>query len=227
MSWVTDRSNAEKRPALEKGFVFDDESLEAILYGAPSPGPSSANLFLRAQPNLERIDAAIEQDAVSMALQRIRLLLESQDKVVSQPRLLLFVQYVSRFVPATYPCPLVEDHGVPYGAILTPCYERGIQYRNADLIEQAGWVLYRWHESRADYRAAMGVIEQLLDHGKNGKTRGDRLTEARLINNFGYEYFLAEQWEAAISYFNKAIVLFERLAEEPEVANARANLLLC
>jgi tetratricopeptide (TPR) repeat protein len=218
-----DRSEFEHYAALaEFGILFDDEPLEAILYGAPSSGPSSADLFAAAEQTLGAVHAALEQDDLPGALRRMAQLLES-DSPVPERVLLRIAGFMRQLVPDV-PCPLIEDQGPAYGRILQPCFDAGGARRNDALVKLAGAPLYRWYEAVGRYEAAAEVVRRMLE---DAAQRRDTHAQAQLTNNLGYEYLLSQRWEEAAPYFQRSTALFEALGDAVEVANGRANALLC
>lgn len=208
--------------AAASAILFDDEPLEAILYGVASTGPSSADLFVAAEQTLSAAHAALEQDDLSGALRLLAQLLES-DSPVTDEVLLSIAGFVRQLVPDA-PCPLIEDQGVAYGRILKPCFDAGIARGNNALMNSAGTRLYRWYEAVGRYEAAADVVRRLLE---DALRRRDNHAQAQLTNNLGYEYLLRQRWEEAAPYFQRSTALFEGLGQAVEVANGHANSFLC
>ena len=124
------------RVEVEDRLVFDDEPLEAILYGVPGPGPSSADVFAEGKREVMAIREAIGQEDHERAFHLMVGLFETGTPLPADA-LTAFVAYLRQFIP-TCPCPLVEEHGVPYERVLKPCFEAGRAYRNAALMTGAG-----------------------------------------------------------------------------------------
>lgn len=204
------------------GLLFDDEPLDAILYGAAGPAPSSASLFDAARPAAERIARAVAEDRIADALQAASGLVGTD--ALAPAHALLPLLPLLRELIGNVPCPIVDDHGIDYAVLLRPLFELGCRTRDQPLVQRAGWPLYRWLETLGRYAEAREVIGRLLEVARR---EGKQVDQAMLTNNYGYEYLLEGNWEAAQPYFHRAAQMFERLGADLEVANARANGLTC
>ncbi len=218
---TTVKTGGSQECALEH-LVFDDEPLEAILYGAPSPGASRADIYAAAQNKSLLIDEAIANDDHHRSLAHIVDLLEAK-KPAPIDTLFKIVVYLDQFIPE-YPCPIVEEHGVVYDQILKPCFDWGYEYQNDNLINSSGTKLYRWYEGFGFYEQAADIVSALLELLPPGEL-SDR--NALLINNLGYEFMLDQKWQDAIPYFNRSAEIYEQLGNHTEAANIHANKLLC
>ena len=202
--------------------ALDDEPLEALLYGAPTPGPSSAELFGRARPILERVRRAIKKGREEEALREMRTLCAETLELPADGERML-VDFLQGQIPQV-PYPVVADRGIAYERILKPIFDDAWARDDASLLDAAGTLLYRWHEARARYGDARAVVSVMLSHAQ---AWGNLSEEGVLTNNLAYEYLLEGDWDRAEPGFRSAIALFERLADEDDLANARANLLTC
>ncbi len=205
-------------------FVFDDEPLEAILYGDlhPNPGPSSADAFIESRSKLTIVKEVMAQKDNERALIQIVELLETK-KPIPIEMLYGVVSYLIHFIP-DYPCPIVEEHGIAYNRILGPCFELGCKNQNEDLTNSSGTLLYRWYEGYGFYQQAAGIVSALLNRVSNGEGSA---RQALLINNLGYEFLLDQRWGEALPYFKRSVEIYERIGDEGEAANIHANELLC
>ena len=202
--------------------VFDDEPLEAILYGASTTGPTPADLFAESRPRIDAIRAAIAGGRDEDALRAMQALYGG-DIAVPEAIAPELVQFIGRFIPQV-PCPLAVEHGVPYDAILGPIFERAVALDHQPLADAAGTLLYRWHEACARYADARAVISTLLARALK---RGGVAEEAGLTNNLAYECLLEGDWAPAEPLLVHAVELAEGAGSATEIANMRANLLTC
>jgi tetratricopeptide (TPR) repeat protein len=129
---------------------------------------------------------------------------------------------IGSFIP-NVPCPIVQDRGVPYEALLEHLFAAGLACQEDTLVERSGTLLYRFFEGCGRYADAARVVGTLLGRAKKKNNRSD---EAVLTNNLGYDHLLARDWERAEACFARAISLFADDHSGFERVNARLNHLL-
>jgi tetratricopeptide (TPR) repeat protein len=203
------------------GFVFDDEPLESILYDDPGACPTPARLFASAEVFVSAILRAFERGEVDESLQGMAELFARGDPV-SASNLIRFAVLIGSFIP-NVPCPIVQDRGVPYGALLEHLFAAGLACGEDTLVERSGTLLYRFFEGCGRYADAARVAATLLERAKTKYNRSD---EAVLTNNLGYDHLLDRDWECAEACFARAITLFADDRSGFERVNARLNHLL-
>ena len=59
--------------------------------------------------------------------------------------------------------PIVAPGAACADRSLLPIFLHAQQYGDSALISESGTLLYRWYESRADYRSARKIVKTLLD----------------------------------------------------------------
>jgi tetratricopeptide (TPR) repeat protein len=216
-------SVTNRPPPANTGFVFDDEPLESILYDdtGAGAGPTPAGMFSSSAPFVSTILQAFERGKVDEGLHGIAELLARGDPV-NASNLNRFAVLIASFIP-NVPCPIVQDRGVPYEALLEHLFAAGLACDENTLVERSGTLLYRFFEGCGRYADAARVVGTLLERAKIKNNRSD---EAVLTNNLGYDHLLAGEWERAKGCFARAITLFADDHSGFERANARLNHLL-
>ena len=163
------------------GFVFDDEPLESILYDDPGAGagPTPAGLFASSEPFVSKILQAFEREEVDEGLHGMAELFACGDPV-SASNLNRFAVLIGSFIPSV-PCPIVQDRGVPYGALLEHLFAAGLACDGENLVQRAGTLLYRLFEGCGRYGDAARVVGTLLDWS-NQRGKSTRLSIGSLAN---------------------------------------------
>jgi len=202
--------------------AFDDEPLEAILYGESAAGPTPADLFAESRPRIEAIRAAIASGRDAEALGAMRAL-HAQGLPIPEASAREFLGLIERCVPLT-PCALAVDHGVPYEGILQPLFDDAVARDSEPLASRAGLLLSFWYEACARYGDGRAVLTTLLARAQRRHTLGD---EAGFANNLGYIYLLEGDWDQAEPLFRHAVALVERQGDAARAVNMRANVLTC
>jgi len=110
------------------------------------------------------------------------------------------------------------------GRILEDSIEFARRVDAPALQSAAEQLAYRWYEAHGEYAQAR---ECLMNIRRGLGEDADPARIARLINNQGYEYLLEADFSAAEPFFLEALQSFGRLDLADEVANARANWLMC
>lgn len=105
--------------------VFDDESMDAILYGKDSTGPTTASRFQGIYRELEAIMAMMKTDHSDEVLERAARLLEVEQSLPEKVLSILF-RWVCLQVPDTV-WPIVRDPKMDYGKLLFPLYKQARQ----------------------------------------------------------------------------------------------------
>jgi proteasome accessory factor A len=171
---------------------------------------------------LMSISEEFESRRPRQALARIRELISGVDSL--PPFAFQFcLLRISRVVP-NYPVPALRRGGATAGPVLTALFESESLRSDEDMWEQAGQLLYRFHEAEGRYECAARVLERMLAAARE---RGDERDIAVFTNNLGYEYLLAHHWPSAEYLFEQALARFRRLDMRSDVLNTRANILEC
>jgi hypothetical protein len=204
------------------GLVFDDEPLEAILYGEASPGPTAPIGFAAAHAEGTAILGLLAAGRHAEGVERAVNLLEGTDAVPLET-LASLSAWLGAQIPET-PWPRVRDPAIDYGRMLRPLYRRSGELLAGELRGQVAIRLYRWLEAAGGYAEAREVILELLGVARRQRRAMD---EAALTNNLGYEYLMEGNWEAAQPWFEKAERRFGILGLAVEVANVASNGLIC
>ena len=200
--------------------VFDDQPLEGILYGGQPTGPTSASLFTITAPLVSSILQALRDGAIEEPLHRLGELVTLGDPVRTDD-LCQIAKQILGLVPQV-PCPIVEDRGVRYDALLEPIFAASLEHDQGDLVDAAGTTLYRFYEGAGRYAEGIRVLRAMLERAK-----GDLRDEAILRNNLGYEYGLSREWEPAEPCFVRAVELLTQADLTFDRNNSRLNLLVC
>jgi tetratricopeptide (TPR) repeat protein len=205
-----------------KEFLFDDEPLENILYGADLKGPSPANLFLPAWKNVRKILTACKEEKLTDIISAASELANS-DIRISGEMCYQISEAIGRFFPY-YPNPVMKQDL----STLKDLFEKiwRLTSERPDVIHQdkAGTLLYRFYEYHGQYEDARRVLSRLIQISKD---QNDKKGEALYTNNFAFEYLLEERWEEAIPYFEEAARMFKEAEIPFEFYNARANYWIC
>lgn len=202
--------------------VFDDQPVESILYDKPCASPTPASLFATTAPTVSAIVRGLHEGAVEEPLRRLGELLARGDPVKSND--LCRVAGPIRGLLPQVPCPIVENRGLPYGALLQPIFSASLEYDEDELVAATGMTLYRYYEGVRRYADGVRVIAALLERAKK---KLHLIDEAVFTNNLGYEHFLDRDWERAEPCFVRAIELFTQADATFDRNNSRLNLLAC
>jgi len=202
--------------------VFDDESLDGILYGKPVADPTPADVFLPIKTLMLRIHAASasqDEEALISALAAIT----REDMALHRPICDEIIRVMGLLIPVDPLPTFVHDI-----ASLTPLLEKiwALPYSMHEYDRQCavGNRLYRCYEHQKRYGEARSVLTALI---RLAQEKGDQVNEAVYNNNLAFEYLLEERQEDAMPLFQRAEQLFFRNSKTFEVANARANYLTC
>jgi hypothetical protein len=199
--------------------LFDDEPIESILYDCPSNGASSANAFVDTEQVLEEIGNALCGDNMPRALEITRWLFRS-DLPVSEKACVVLASMFKQLVP-NYPRPVIPELVIEYQSLLDELVTLAQAFDSSILINATETICYRFYEGCGEFDRARDQIALMRDRSEKP------FTTAQLINNYGYEYLLEQDFARARKYFVESLHMFEQLQDENEIANAQANLLTC
>jgi tetratricopeptide (TPR) repeat protein len=205
-----------------KEFLFDDEPLENILYGAELKGPSPANLFLPAWKNVQKILTACKEEKITDIISTASELAGS-DILLSQEMCYRISEAIGRFFPY-YPNPVMKHDLSSLKDLFEKIWRLTSERPDVGHQHKAGTLLYRFYEYQRQYEDARRVLSRLIEISKG---QNDKKDEALYINNFAFEYLLEERWEEAIPYFEEAARMFKDAEIPFEFFNARANYWVC
>ncbi len=205
-----------------KEFLFDDEPLESILYGAPDTGPTIANLYWPAMQHVRMIVELCKDDDIPSALEKVAELGEKGYPL--SLGICLELAWVMRVMVPTYSNPVLTHDLSVLDPLLGAMWDIAMRCADKALRLEVGTVRYRWHEFHHQYEEARHILSVLID---SYRERGSRTDEAIMTNNYGFEYFLERRWRDAAGFFEKAVGLFEECGDKMNRANSRANYWLC
>ena len=203
-------------------YFFDDEPLEQILYDKCPEGPTVANLYLQVREFVARIENACNdghiQDAIAIASELGRSGIPISIEVCSR-----LVVIMIGIVPSC-PNPIITFDLLPLEPLLAQIWMMALEKENKALQLHVGPVLYRWQEHYGRYHEARQVLTRLIEINREIKNHFD---EALYLNNFAFDYMLEDRFSEAISLFEEAARMFERLGIAFQYANSRANYWTC
>lgn len=202
--------------------VFDDEPLEAPLHGEHSDGPSLSSIFVDSDQLIEEADRKLNSDDISGAIEVMAELFESGLDVPIRA-CERFVSALRDLVP-NIPRPIVSPLAASAEPGILWIFEYAQRTKDGGLVQDSGSFLYRLYESQAKYDRARAILRVMI---KFAKADGNKQIEASLINNYGYEYLLEENFKQAEVEFKRAYKIFKRIEDHFDMANTQANLLIC
>ena len=129
-----------------------------------------------------------------------------------------------RWVVPDVPKFRVSSVPVECGRILEDSIAFARRVDEPGLQSAAEQLAYRWYEAHGEYARAR---ECLVNIQRGLGEDADPARMGRLTNNHGYEYLLEANFSSAEPFFLEALHSFEQLGIADEVANARANWLMC
>jgi tetratricopeptide (TPR) repeat protein len=204
------------------GFFFDDETLENILYGSESSGPTPANLFLHSRRLVDEIWQVHHQGDISENLSLLSTI-GAKKMSLSIPMAFKLAIVLGGIIPQ-YPLPVIRFDLWALSPLIESLWELALEKKDKDLQSAIGTPLYRWFEHLHQYGAARRILQVLIDRSEDP---GDKVEKAVFINNYAYEYLLEEKYAEAAPFFEKAAALFKENSNRFEFANARANYWMC
>ncbi len=202
--------------------VFDDQPLEAILYGQKGDAPTSATVFGRARELLAPVRDAHRARDVQGVVDRCTPLVADD---LSIPAGLCFelVGIVSAIVPQ-YANPLLRFDFRPLLPLLEKIWAVALANDNETLLDRMATPFFRLYEHYGEFDKARQVLGWLLEKSRQ---HGDRFQEAISLNNHAFEFLLEGRFGEALSEFEQAANLFQSLGDSAETANAWANYWQC
>jgi tetratricopeptide (TPR) repeat protein len=108
--------------------------------------------------------------------------------------------------------------------LIEQIWDLAMEKKDKPLQDVVGTSLYRWYEHQKRFGDARQVLTILLEIDRE---KGDRLDEAVLTNNFGFEYLLEGRHQEAMPLFEEAARLFKEVNNQFEHFNVRANYWIC
>ena len=198
--------------------AFDDEPLEQVLYGKVRKDPTPANLYLPAIEYVQRIVQTYHEGKIQDVLEQASEL--SSKRYLLSTKMCCQLLIVMKGLVPCYPNPVLKFDISVLGLLLEEVWNHFLKIENKSLQEMIGDPLYRWYEHHRKYENARQVLTRLIE---NGKEKGDRTTEAVMINNLAFEYLLEGLWHEAAPLFETSADIFKENGNEFEYANARAN----
>ena len=169
---------------------------------------------------IEEIEEAIEFRNIAGALERMRCLFQG-DLPLSVRACADFLRFIKELVPE-YPRPEIPSAAIEYCSVAHDIIAFAKRHKDLGLQSAAESTAYRWHETRGEYAQARAVIATMQIRADKA---GNPWHLAVMTNNYGYEYLLEGNHEAAKPHFRQALDLFEIAEREDEIANGKANLL--
>lgn len=214
-------TNGEAREG-QLEFVFDDESLEHILYGDRGEGPTPAGLFgignrhvqeMRAALRLGNHDAVVA-DCAALAACGCPLSIGTCRELAA----------VLKTIVPQVPNPVLRVELGPLRPLLEKIWDIAIEKADTDLQKQGSAPLYRWYEHQGMYDDARRILNRLIEiNTEQGELSGEAVSR----NNLGFEYLLEGRFQEAMEHFEKAARLFEQVGSLAQCANSRANHWIC
>ncbi len=203
-------------------FVFDDESLEHILYGIGEQGPTPAGFYDVERRYIREIRTALRQDNAEEVIKACAAL-AACDCPVSVGVCVQLSAILTAIVPQV-PNPILPVDLEPLRPLLEKIWETAVKRQHTTLQREIGSPLYRWYEHHGMYDEARHILGRLLEISAE---QGDLFREAILRNNLGFEHLLEGHFAEAIPDFDTAASLFEQAGDHAQGANSRANYWIC
>ncbi len=202
--------------------VFDDDSLDGILYGENPTTPTLADCFLPIKEHMGNIREAFKANDHAALLTTLTVITEKK-MPLHQYVCDEIIEYTKILIPSI---PLPE---LSYNiGVLTPLLEQIWTLPDLDINNERrvsiGDRLYRCYEHQKNFSAAQDVLHSLI---KLSQDRGDKVNEAVYTNNLAFEYILEEQYEDAMTLFQYAQSIFLDENIDFQSANSRTNYLIC
>lgn len=211
----------ENESSVQK-FVFDDEPLDAILYGDTETGsPTVANLFLTPVAYVDAIKK-LNADGQTHEVIGMASELAVKDCPLSLKICYEMVRILAPLIPQ-YPKPLLSYNITVLGPLLEKIWNTANEKNEGMLQEAAGQIIYRWYEHHQRFKEARRTIAVLMNVILE---KGEPTGIAVLTNNYGFEFALEGRWQEAMPYFQQAAEIFGKNNDEMNNANARANFFM-
>ena len=174
-----------------QALAFDDESLDAILYGEKQPGPTPANLYTQGLEFTRRFVAAHHRGNAQSMTDAAKDF--AKEKIPLSVGCCIDLSQVFWIIVPQYPCPVVKFDLQPFGPLLEEVWTVALHAKDKALQKSAGDSLYHWYEHHGYYEEARRILARLIEMAR---IDGDRNNEALYLNNFAFEYLLEKKWEA-------------------------------
>ena len=202
--------------------VFDDQPLEAILYGQDGGGPTPATLFGRARELVGFVRDYYRAGGTEAVIDQCKLL-AGHDISISSGLGFELAAVLTTIIPQ-YPNPVLRFNLAPLRPLLEKIWAMALENENNTLRQRIAAPFYRCCEHYGDYKKARQVLRWLLERNRYN---GDQLDEAVTLNNHAFEYLLEGRFQEALPEFEQAANLFQALANPAQSANSRANYWIC
>lgn len=202
--------------------VFDDESIESVLYAQTPAPPTPASIFGPARSLLNTLTSN-SNDAKSEAAMQTYVRYLDDGYPVSNELFASLLNIGASFLPE-WPKPMLPDMPPSVG----PLMERLWRYANGrdddDLRHVTGSKLWQWYEyvgRHADARSVLAGLEVSYER------RRQKAELPGVINNFAFQFLKEGSWNEAAVHFDRAANLASALKQTADYANARANYWGC
>ena len=139
---------------------------------------------------------------------------------VTPAAFVLFGEIFAVAVP-NYPCPVVDQVVIEHRHLLDELIDLAEAHHFDDLLLALETLCYRLHEGCRDFVSARRRLLKMRRRNREPHAC------AQIISNYGYECLLENDFVRARRHFQKALLRFEQLQDDEEIANAQANLLIC
>ena len=202
--------------------VFDDQSLDSVLYGQPGGKKTPASLFGSAREFVNWVQDAYRAGDVGTVIEICKVL-AAGDTSISLGMCSELAHMLTEIVPQC-PNPVRRYDLAPLCPLLEKIWELALEKENIALQERIAVPSYRCHEHYGQFGEAQRVLRWLLE---NSRRTGNRCDEAIYLNNLAFEYLLEGRYQEALHDFEEAANLFEAIDDPTQHANSRANYWMC
>ncbi|MBN1567175.1 MAG: hypothetical protein JXA73_04985 [Acidobacteria bacterium] len=202
--------------------VFDDESLEHVLYGKGNKGPTHASLFGGSRKHVGSILDAYRKADIQAIIDAGAALI-SDGCALSVGTCLQLARIMRGIVPQI-PNPIMQFDLLPIRPLIEKIWQIALERNSKGLQKAIGDSLYRWYEHHMRHEEARSILERLIEIHIEEKNRFD---EAVDTNNLAFEYLLEGRFREAIPGFEAAAKLFGEIGAAAQGANSLANCWMC
>lgn len=204
-----------------RNLVFDDEPIQAVLYGAPEDEPSVVSVFEHVRKLVTELSGGAHPDPES-ALRAILGFLD-EDRAILPECFRSLVGYARSFLPH-WPAQPSPEMPPSAGVVLERLWQRAEHAADDELRSCAGMPLWEWYEMTRCHARAREVLQALVDIAE----RSHNPQEMRgLLNNLAFQYWLERQWAHAARHFARAADLAKEHGDLPGYAQFKANYWAC
>ena len=210
---------------IPEDLVYDDESLEGLLYGQLTHGPSAANVYSPIK-RLELALAGKDGAAIELAFREAGGCCEASPSLI--PEIVVQLAILARGCLPQWPKPL---NGVlsPAGLqLLELLWKRSRDAGQRLSMVAAGSVLWEWHEYARRPASARDVLEEMVALHReelvalHQDEAADEPMQA-LLNNLAYQHFLLKDWPKARQHYQSACEIAERSGNRSDFLNSRVG----